>query len=118
MNDAARPTFQIETHRDILRLKSLNSLAYIAVIDVAAVNLHKIMEGGTLISGGLVSASEFVVQSHAGFPVKRRERQSAFIPAQCGIGNSLVQEALRKPSVSLQYLWKWMTVLHCLANFL
>ena len=74
MNDAAWPALQIETHRDILRLNSLDPLAYIAIIDIASINLHKIMKGGTFVSGSLVSASEFVVQGHAGFAIKRWKR--------------------------------------------
>jgi hypothetical protein len=34
-----------KTHRAILRLQGLNALGDIAVIDVAAVNFHEVLEG-------------------------------------------------------------------------
>ena len=33
-----------KTHRDILRLQGLDALGYVAVIDIAAVNFHEILE--------------------------------------------------------------------------
>src|ERR1700674_6105714 len=37
-----------ESHRDILRLQGLNALGDIAVVDVAAVDVHEMTQGGSL----------------------------------------------------------------------
>jgi hypothetical protein len=34
--------FRDETHRAILRLQGLDALGHVAIVDVAAVNLHKV----------------------------------------------------------------------------
>jgi len=46
---------QIETHCSILRLQGLDALRDVAIVDVAAVHLHVVIQGRGFIGRSLVS---------------------------------------------------------------
>src|SRR5580700_2261931 len=110
--------FEGKTHRAILRLQGLDALGDIAVIDVAAVNFHEMLKGRGFVAGGLVGGGQFVVQSGARFFVDARGAERLLVPADGGLRQSLVEEALRQPGVSLHDLWERVSALDSLAGLL
>lgn len=51
----------IQNHLGILRPEGLDSLGDISIVDVAAVDLEEIAEGGRIIAGTLKCGSKFVM---------------------------------------------------------
>src|SRR5580692_12067047 len=107
-----------KTHRVILRLQGLDALGNVAIIDVAAVNLHEMLQGGGLVAGGFIGCCEFIVESGAGFFVDAGSVESFLVPANGGLRQALVEEALREPGVGLHDLREGMSALDGLASFL
>src|SRR5580704_10611060 len=107
-----------QTHPSILRLQGLDALGDIAIIDVAAVNLHEMLEGRGFVAGGFVGGGQFVVQSGAGFFVDAGSVEGLLVPANGGLGQALVEEALREPGVSLHDLREGMPTFDRLAGLL
>ena len=66
--------FQIQSHRDILRPESLYPLGHIAVIDIAAVDFHEVMEGVRPVPGTLARTGEFVMKRRASFSIECWQR--------------------------------------------
>lgn len=58
------------SHPSILRLQGLDALGNIAIVDVAAIDFHEVVEGITFVTGGLKGTSQFVMQSGAGVQIK------------------------------------------------
>src|SRR5580700_674325 len=110
--------FEGKTHRAILRLQGLDALGDIAIIDVAAVNLHEMLEGRGFVAGGFVGGGQFVVQSGAGFFVDAGSVEGLLVPANGCLGQALVEEALREPGVSLHDLREGMPAFDRLAGLL
>jgi hypothetical protein len=54
---AGKQRIRDKTHRAILRLQGLDALGDVAIIDVAAVNFHEVLESGGLVAGGLVGSA-------------------------------------------------------------
>ena len=75
-----------KTHRAILRLQGLDALGDVAIIDVAAVNFHEVLERGGFVAGGFIGGGEFVVESGARFFVDTGGAEGFLIPANGGLG--------------------------------
>src|SRR5215468_7279499 len=88
----------------ILRLQGLNALGDIAIIDVASVYIHEMLERRGFISSGLVGGGEFIIQGHARFPVDRGNVEGLIVPTNCGFGHPFFEEALSQPGVGLHDL--------------
>src|SRR5580693_5575292 len=97
-----------KTHRAILRLKGLDALGNVAIIDVAAVNLHEMLEGGGLVAGGFIGSGQLVVERGAGFFVDAGSVESFLVPANGSLRQALVEEALGQPGVGLHDLREGM----------
>src|ERR1700735_4298677 len=93
-----------KTHRAILRLQGLDALGDVAIVDVAAINFHEVLERRRFVAGGFIGGSELIVESSAGFFVNAGRVQSFLVPANGGLGYAFVEEALRQPGVSLHGL--------------
>src|SRR5271169_1706833 len=111
-------TMRRKTHRDILRLQGLDALGDVAIIDIAAVNLHEMLESGGFVAGGLVSGGEFVVESGAGFFVDGGDGKSLLVPANGGLGYTFVEKALSEPGISLHDLREGMSAIDGLTSLL
>src|ERR1700679_3935499 len=106
------------THPTILRLQGLDALGHVAIIDVAAVDFHEVLECQGFVPGSLMGGSELVIQSGAGFLINSNHAQSLFVPADRGLGYAFVEEALRQPSVGLHDLGERVSAVYRLAGFL
>src|SRR6266568_7927675 len=120
MPDSSRasPWINEKTHRDILRLQGLNALSNIAIIDVAAVNLHEVAESDRTVSRGFVGRAEFIVQRHAGVLIDIRKLKRLFIPTDGCFRNTLIKKALSEPGIGLHDLREGIAALHRLADLL
>src|SRR5580692_8165679 len=78
-----------KTHRPILRLQGLDALGDVAIIDVAAVNLHEMLERGGFVAGGFIGGGQFVVESGAGFFVDSGSVEGLLVPANAASGKPL-----------------------------
>src|ERR1700678_2665235 len=107
-----------KTHQFILRLQGLDALGDVTIIDVAAVNLHEMLERGRFVPGCFVGSGEFVVERGAGFFVDAGSGKSFLIPANGCLGHTLVEEALGQPSIGLHDLRERMSAVNGLAGFL
>src|SRR5580658_148496 len=107
-----------KTHRAILRLQGLDALGDVAIIDVAAVNFHEMLERGGFIPGRLIRGGEFIVESGARFFVDARGVESLLVPANRSLRDAFVEEALCQPGVSLHDLRERMSAFDCLAGLL
>src|SRR5271170_3078437 len=107
-----------KTHRAILRLQGLDALGNVAIIDVAAVNFHEMLEGGGFVAGGFIGGGQLVMESGAGFFVDAGSVESLLVPANGGLGQALVEETLRQPGVSLHDLREGVPALDGLAGLL
>ena len=58
-----------KSHRAILRLQGLNALGNVAIIDVGAVDVHKVVQGGRLVTGRFVGGCQFIVERDARFAI-------------------------------------------------
>src|ERR1700688_5292638 len=90
-----------KTHRDILRLQRLYALGYAAIIDVAAVYFHEVLEGRGSVAGGLMGGGEFIVESGARLFVDGGSVKGLLVPANGGLGHAFVEEALSQPGIGL-----------------
>src|ERR1700741_376520 len=79
--------------RVILRLQSLNALGDVAIIDVAPVDVHEVLEGGSLVASRFVGGGQFVVKRDTGFAVNSRHFQSFVVPADRGLWDSFFEKA-------------------------
>src|SRR5207302_2123316 len=108
----------VKAIRPILRLQGLNALGDVAVIDVASVDVHEVFEGRSLIASRFISRRQFVMESDPRLAVDGRHFQSLVVPADSGLGNAVVEEALRQPGVRLHDLRARMPVIERLNGFL
>src|SRR5258708_19331954 len=93
-NTSERGNIRDQTHRAILRLQGLNALGDVAIVDVVAVDIHEVFEGGGLVASGFVGGSQFVVQGDAGFAVDAGNLQSLVVPADGSFRHAFFEEAV------------------------
>ena len=110
--------FRDKTHRAILRLQGLDALGNIAIIDVAAVNLHEVLEGRGSVTGRFIGCGQLIVESRPGFFVNARGIEGFLVPANSGLRNAFVEKALCQPSISLHGLREGMSAINSLAGLL
>src|ERR1700721_2682890 len=88
-----------EAHPAILRLPGLDALGHVAIIDVAAVDFHEVLECQGFVPGSFMGGGELVIQCGAGFLIDANHAQRFFVPADRSLGYAFVEEALRQPRV-------------------
>src|SRR5215469_2217105 len=107
-----------DSHRDILRLQSLDALANIPIVDMAAIHFHEVAKCRRFVARSLVRRGELIVQRHASFVVEIGQLESLFVPANGRFRHAFVEEALGEPGIGLHYLRERMATIHRLTNFL
>jgi hypothetical protein len=100
------------THPDILRLQGLDTLGDVSIIDVIAVDIHKMLEGSRFVARSLVGGGQFEMERHACFCIDSRDVQGLVIPANGGFGYTLFEEALGQPGSGLHDLRERMSAIH------
>src|SRR5215472_11727125 len=86
-------------HLGILRPQGLDPLGYVAIVDVAAVNLKEVAERGRLVSSVLERGRKLVMQCGAGLLIDAGQSEGFFVPADGCFWDSFFKEALRQPGV-------------------
>src|SRR5271157_5308947 len=105
-------------HRAILRLQGLNALGDVAIVNVGAIDVHEMLDGGWLVAGGFIGRGQLVVEGNAGFAINRGYAESLLVPADGSLGHALFQEALRQPGVGLHDLGERLSAIEGLAGLL
>src|SRR6266849_4974996 len=107
-----------QTHQTILRPQGLDALGDIAIIDVAAIDVHEVLEGRWFVPGSFVGRAQFVVEGHARLTIDAGNLQSLFIPADSGLGYALFEETLGEPGIGLHDLRKGASTIYGLTGLL
>src|SRR5208337_5095083 len=75
-------------------------------------------EGGGFIASGLIGSRDFVVESGARLFVDALGIEGFLVPADRGLGDALVEEALCQPGIGLHDLRERMSAVDGLAGLL
>ena len=75
-------------------------------------------ESRAFVSGGLIGAGEFVMQSGARVFVDGGDGERFLVPANRSFRHAFLEEALRQPGIGLHYLREGMPAIDRLAGFL
>src|SRR5208337_3755855 len=102
------PSAKFDPTGCILRLQSLNALGHIAIIDIRTVDGREMTQCRGLVLSCFAGRPQFVVDGQAGFLIESGNMKRLFIPANGGVRNSFIEEALGQPGVSLDGLRKWL----------
>src|SRR5215510_15828690 len=98
--------------------QSLDSLSYVAIINIRPVNFHQIVQGCLSVSRGLVRRSQIVIDSQPAFFCYSGNFEGTLVPAYCCLWSSFFHQTVRQPGVSLDDLRKLIAFVDCVTHLL
>src|SRR5437870_2344717 len=88
----------IPSHPAILP-EGLDPLGHIAIVNIVAVHFQKVTQRSRIVSSPFKGRAKFIVQCGSGLLIQAGKLQRLFIPTDCYLRDTLIQEALREPGI-------------------